>query len=171
MIYPCDTCTCMHVWLTDGHFILYTLSENTTLCQLCSFLSGQTYVACDWTLEMKDRCYDVEKAEVCTLFSGVSAHGRLKLTGQKRGWALTHTNHLYQMYVNHRIIETGGRLNGDGRLLEVHRVSTKTYTLPLGELFPYCWQYRGERPFITYHTYGVGLHILCALGPVRRTDV
>ncbi len=56
-----------------------------------------------------------------TVFSRVSAQWRLKLMGKKTGVgaytdkpfvSITH------IYANYRIIKTGGRLHGDGRLLE-----------------------------------------------------
>ncbi len=62
--------------------------------------------------------------QICTVFSRVSAHGRLKFMGQKMGVGpytekpFVHITYIH-VHVNHRIIKNGGggHLHRDGCLL------------------------------------------------------
>ncbi len=70
-------------------------------------------------------CWGVCRKQRCTVFSRVSAHERLKFTGQKLVVDAYMENkpfvHVVYIHVNHRSIKKlmgSGRLHGDGCLLE-----------------------------------------------------
>ena len=47
--------------LTSELQLSYCLDAGLSVLSVCS---GQTYIACNWTTEMKEKCYDLETAEV-----------------------------------------------------------------------------------------------------------